>query len=1011
MNRILVVIAMLTATLAFAATGLQMLDTGNSVSFTLSGADKTQPQTIQRTVALPYSEARLMIHSMRIIDYDTAGNVLQTTNQINPQRVELSDCITMREMNAFSVKFHARIENNNIISVVEEVEFEVQGTIPITAPQTVSRFYVSLYEEIADNYATSYLRDLPYQKKSILIYSHSALDTDMNTYIGWKKSLGFDVQMFHVGDDVPVDKIEIQNHIANIYNTAEIKPEFLVLIGDVTTYEIPTFFVWSGSEFDASDLPYTLIEGGDYFPEMLAGRISIESPTDLTTIIGKIYSYESNPYMDDTSWMRRALVVAGNYADTPPIPSTPVLMSRWLYDQLLDFGYNQVDTLFYPYDPMPGTSFIYNHINDGVQFVNYRGWGAAEGWHYPLFHINHLDNLTNGRMLPVVASIVCNTGDYANPNQESCFGEAWMRMGTPSTPNGCIAFFGPSDLHTSTEKNNAICGGFWHGVLYEGMRNLGSAVLRGKVELHNNYPNDQETDGQVEFYFHVYNILSDPTLNMWVHEPHLFAGNLGIPDQVYVGTDHLEIQLPWARDAIATATMDAVSFSYAEADNYTIILPIDALSAGDLTVTVSHPRFKPLVKTVSVIQGNLVGITDYTYNNLHAGETVTLDLTVQNFSATDQFDGLQATINSTSPFVTNGGTFDFGDVAAGVSASGSATFDISADSPHNELIDLTIDFNNGDSSKLQTSAGGIAFSLDGLLPEGNGLMDLNETLNVTFTVNNTGPIDIENATANLLASFGGVTINSVDVNAGTIATEQTVDIIFEINIAENTYVGRQFNFTVVLQDATGRTAYSRIPATIGEIDQTSPTGPDNYGYYVYDSNDVFTQSPVYNWLEIDPDHNGNGTVIIMGDDESVIMDLPFTFNYYGEDFDTITVCSNGWISFNETWMSSFRNWGIPAALGPDAIVAAYWDDLKGQPEDVRFADQRLCYWYDATNEQFIIEYNDFYNQHNGTSLEKFQIILVKSTTAERSEDDIIFQYHTVDNPDTNGNYCTVGITD
>ncbi len=53
-----------------------------------------------------------------------------------------------------------------------------------------------------------------------------------------------------------------------------------------------------------------------------------------------------NPFMTDTAWMKRALTVAGNYAEGDLRPTTPIYMSKWLRNKMLNFGYTQVDLVF-----------------------------------------------------------------------------------------------------------------------------------------------------------------------------------------------------------------------------------------------------------------------------------------------------------------------------------------------------------------------------------------------------------------------------------------------------------------------------------------------------------------------------------------------------------------------------------------------------------------------------------------------------------------------------------------
>ena len=71
--------------------------------------------------------------------------------------------------------------------------------------------------------------------------------------------------------------------------------------------------------------------------------------------------------------------------------------------------------------------------------MNYRGWGDANGWHYPEFHVDDVNDLNNGWLTPVFFSYVCNSNDFAN-NVDPCLAEAVIRGGTPSVPKGGVAF-------------------------------------------------------------------------------------------------------------------------------------------------------------------------------------------------------------------------------------------------------------------------------------------------------------------------------------------------------------------------------------------------------------------------------------------------------------------------------------------------------------------------------------------------------------------------------------------
>uniref|UniRef100_A0A7C3UX06 Uncharacterized protein n=1 Tax=candidate division WOR-3 bacterium TaxID=2052148 RepID=A0A7C3UX06_UNCW3 len=64
-------------------------------------------------------------------------------------------------------------------------------------------------------------------------------------------------------------------------------------------------------------------------------------------------------------------------------------------------------------------------------------------------------------------------------------------------------------------------------------------------------------------------------------------------------------------------------------------------------------------------------------------------------------------------------------------------------------------------------------------------------------------------------------------------------------------------------------------------------GPDDYGYWFKDETEP--GGPVYNWI----DTSGATQTNIVGDDARGSITLPFNFNYYGQSYNTIWVCTNG----------------------------------------------------------------------------------------------------------------------
>ena len=122
---------------------------------------------------------------------------------------------------------------------------------------------------------------------------------------------------------------------------------------------------------------------------------------------------------------------------------------------------------------------------------------------------------------------------------------------------------------------------------------------------------------------------------------------------------------------------------------------------------------------------------------------------------------------------------------------------------------------------------------------------------------------------------------------------------FEVSAAEDVIPGTRLNLLIDLESTTGLSTSLSIPFQIGIKDVNDPLGPDAYGYYAYDSGDMlYSNAPYFNWIEIDPLYGGSGIQLPLSDygdnqDDVTTVNLPFTFKFYGIDYDQISVSSNG----------------------------------------------------------------------------------------------------------------------
>ena len=71
------------------------------------------------------------------------------------------------------------------------------------------------------------------------------------------------------------------------------------------------------------------------------------------------------------------------------------------------------------------------------------------------------------------------------------------------------------------------------------------------------------------------------------------------------------------------------------------------------------------------------------------------------------------------------------------------------------------------------------------------------------------------------------------------------------------------------------------------------------------------------------------------DDTTVGVTLPFDFPYFGRTFDRVSVCSNGWVAFGATILTTSVNPALPSAAAPNGVLAPLWDDLATAGGGVR----------------------------------------------------------------------------
>jgi len=290
---------------------------------------------------------------------------------------------------------------------------------------------------------------------------------------------------------------------------------------------------------------------------------------------------------------------------------------------------------------------------------------------------------------------------------------------------------------------------------------------------------------------------------------------------------------------------------------------------------------------------------------------------------------------------------------------------------------------------------------------GNGRLNPGEDAELTLTLMNLNPIDATTIVGSLATSDANATVTD---GAGSwpdipgMTSGDNSDDPFALSIAPGVHPGYEIPFHL---DLSAGAYVKQMTLALGIGSPEDPIGADSYGYFVYEDDDGpgNVPRPVYNWVEIDPTRGGPGTLVSLGDDQTVQRTMSFSFKLYGNVDSRISISSNGFLALGATSEYAVSNGLIPGPEGPPKMIAGFWTDLN----PAAAGSGKVYAWDDAAGGRYIVEFSGVEHYHgSGLGLpETFQFILYNPAVhpTETGDGQIDIQYMLVN--DDSG--CTVGI--
>jgi hypothetical protein len=852
----------------------------------------------------------------------------------------------------------------------------------------------------------------------MVVARNSAITADpyFNAWLDWKREKGHEVFIVDENAVGSWTASNIKNYLADAYENSDTPPDFVLLIGDPSAsgnYELPI----GGSGYSGTyDHFYSTLEGTDIFADVAVGRISAENTSQMQGIFYKLMLYETTPYLAGTNWMSSAALTTGWNA------ISMIQQSRTIVHDMVEDGITQVDTLWYPNSD---AGDVNNWFNQGIGLYNYRGWIGMDG--LSTSYIDNSSNFTNDGMPPVAAIYTCSTGSFEGYSQT----EALLRKGDIAHPRGAVATMGFATSNTHTAYNNAVCGGFWSAFLDHNLVQVGPAMFFGKLTLAQTLP---PGDSNAEHFSNWANLMGDPGMDMWVGVPQTLSAlaSSGSNDLPY-GQSSVIINVEENGSPCAGACVSlyqegflreiAVTDASGQAE-----LSLVGHALANIPMTVTKADCMPVRSELRMMSQNLyASLSDAGISGdalAQPGESFILNPVIVN-TGTQNLNLLTASLSLDASFGTIlDGSGTWASIAPGAQAasSGSYRVQIYSDLQAGDLLPLNFHI---------TAAGGLNMDAVLLVPvsapllvaqaasfsPGGSVMPAIGDCTLSLTLGNQGTLNATDLDLVLMSDDPFIQITDGAHNGFTAAVASSAVASFDIEVLTGAVRGHQVDLTL-FWSGMGLSGSKELQLSIASPTAEGPTGPDAYGYVAIESDDYNTLSPVYNWVEIATPAGGNGTNLHLTDsgdsqDDAATVQLPFDFTYYGESYNEMAVCSNGFVAFEEGAVNQtdYRNHYLPTGLGPDAMIAPMWDDFTmpgGSDADV--------FWkYDTGLDAVIVEW--YRMNHNGSGgINTFELILYnpESYPTESGDAPFAFQYHTWSNTQSN-NYdfpgATVGIKD
>jgi len=723
-----------------------------------------------------------------------------------------------------------RVYYDVTIEVVEDGVSSVNVLDRAGFPEKINDEFHNIYQNHFLNFNALASRYDPLDDHgNMLIISYGDFMDEMEPFVAWKTMEGIPVEMVDVADIG--NSSAIKQYIADYYNNNGLT--FVLLVGDAQ--QVPASYASGDSDND-----YSYVVGNDHYPDLFVGRFSAQTGEQVTTQVQRSVDYEKTPYMEETDWYTHCLGVASSQG--------PGDDNEYDYEHIRNIQNNKLIPFTYDYayeyfdgsqggndDPgNPSPADVAVGINEGATIINYTGHGSTTSWGTSGFSNTNVNQLTNNGKLPFILSVACVNGNFVN---NTCFAEAWLRAENNGEPTGAVATL----MSTINQSWNPPMRGQddMIDVLVGADENnqkttFGGLTMNGCMGMNDAYGSegDEMTD--------TWTIFGDPSLLVRTAVP----GDLVVthPDAIMLGMNTMTVTCD-VDGAIVALSFEGNLLGSAFVEDGSATINFDPLeNVGTLDVVVTAFNYRPYISTIEVVpaEGPYIVYVAHQVNDasgnglIDYNEDISFGFTIGNVGVEDANVDVELSVDSDYITFTDS-TENFGTVPAGeeVSLDDVFAFEVADNTPDMTVLNFTMTATTPDREVFTSDFTDIVYAPaldieftgidDSEGGNGNGRLDAGETALLMYRALNNGHSLSPSAIFSLASSSEYITVNTGNVELGTIDSAGYAEAAFEIVTSEDAPIGVLADFSADVS-AGAYTAHSSAMLPIGLVVEDFETG-------------------------------------------------------------------------------------------------------------------------------------------------------------------------------------------